>query len=69
MGSVNQEIEALKTEIEGYRVKLDNCAPEEQAQWANLITARSATLTELLRQQSGKTIVKFVLIYKSFGHF
>ena len=47
----NGKIAALEAEIEGYKAKLANCAPDKEEMWLSAITSRSATLNLLLTQQ------------------
>jgi len=45
------KIAAIEAEIEGYKAKLANCAPDKEEMWLSAITSRSATLNLLLLTQ------------------
>jgi len=51
MADLNGKIAALEAEIEGYKAKLANCAPDKEEMWMSAITSTRATLNLLLTQQ------------------
>jgi hypothetical protein len=50
--TLNDDVNALKAEIEGYRVRLEAATPDQATVWAALITATRNNLTELLKAQA-----------------
>ncbi len=53
MASLDEEITALKEEIEGYKLELkDATSREEKSELRGLLKSRSDNLTELLKQKN-----------------
>jgi hypothetical protein len=52
MSTLEDRINALEAEIEGYSVRLEAATPDQATVWAALITERGKTLNKLLDAQA-----------------